>query len=109
MLSFDYPETKLGLSYDVSDKLTIGVLRETTQLGDNPEVFTIASEFKPDANHSVKVRLDHLGVFALYHRAKLNSNFDFSTLFRTGLNPDHKINGTLGSNYQVGFKLAYNE
>ena len=103
----DYKST-YGISYDISPKLTVGILKETSKISDDEDQLSIAAQYEINERNSVKAKLDKSGVFGFFHRGKFGKNFTSETSFKSGLNPDQKINGTLGSNFQVGLKLLFN-
>lgn len=109
LTAFDYANNKLGFSFDVSKNLRVGVLQENSKQNDEESQYSVAAEYDVNENHKVKAKVDNYGVFGLFYRAVLNRNFRAEANLKSGLNPQYKVNGTLGSNFQVGLKLVYNE
>ena len=104
---YDY-KSAFGISYDFSPKLTVGILKENSKISDDDDQLSIAAQYEINENNKVKAKLDRNGIFGFFHRGKFGKNFTSETSFKSGLNPDQKINGILGSNFQIGVKLLFN-
>ena len=98
----------LAASYDVSPKITIGITKNSGKTSsEEDDEIAIAGQYEINSDHLVKAKLNNNGIFGLFHRGKLANNIWTEASFKTGLNPDQKINGSLGSNLQLGLKMLF--
>ena len=109
LTSLDFNNNKFGVSVDISKDLRVGVLLENSKLNDEEKQYSAAAEYDVDDRNKVKARIDNYGIFGFFYRTIINNNLKAEANFKSGLNPQHKINGTLGNNFQIGLKLLYSD
>lgn len=114
LFSRDFTNQQIGAAYEVSNDLKVGLYREVNTNYEEGNFWAIAAEYLyGDKNsflkNSVKARLTSQGVLSLFNKNKLYNNLTAETFLETGLNPEHRIQGIIGSNLFAGLKIVYNE
>lgn len=109
LLSYDLNNQKIGVAYEVSNDLKVGLYREMNTNGEDSNFWAIAAEYLYGNKNSLKARLSSQGVLSLFHKSKVCDSISAETFLETGLNPEHRIQGIIGSNLFAGVKIVYNE